>query len=212
MNGFAAEHLTPEKASQICQGLIAESEQRFGYKSETCPHASIPALDRFFYIFSEGTKKSTINKQDATWSGTADPAKMKAATVSGSSSSTDVAIKLENPDYSKAQQFGNVLKAAKTTLEKFHTEALDLTEDLQVKVRKEKNTALEPKIVELKQATTAMGVFLQELRQQLSTVSALTMGDDCKGLSPRLEEMVQEATAHQDGWKLMRKRLKALLL
>ena len=103
-----------------------------------------------------------------------------------------------------------VLKSAKVSLEKCMSGCLDLAAQMEVKAAVD--NALAPKAKEIKAAAEALAQFLSELRSFVSAAEMQGGGaDDLGTKASKCEDYKMKAVAHQEGWKSMSKRMRALL-
>jgi hypothetical protein len=102
-----------------------------------------------------------------------------------------------------------VLKSAKATLEKCLSQGLDLEGALDAKSKTD--VALIVKTKEVTKAMAGLSEFIKELRAFIAALDLADGSTDLNGTNNSITEMEQASVNHQDGFKLMNKRLKVFL-
>ena len=69
-----------------------------------------------------------------------------------------------------------------------------------------------PKVTELNACMEAMGKFVQELRDVTASMELIEEFDaDSSDILSNMVDLQKKAEAHQEGWKIMSRRMKAML-
>ena len=117
MNGFEPHTLKEDKIMVLLEGLLEESETKFGYNRDTEPHA-LPELVRYLYKWDNGSVKAkTKNDIDSLETKGDLSGKVLQDMFAGSSGSSGPVIKIEFPQHQKLRSALQPLRSAKKALE-----------------------------------------------------------------------------------------------
>ena len=207
MNGLCAKDMENEDANRILATIIKDSETNLDYESHVAEHPTEPLLTKYFYKHDMGETESTSEfKQVQTKSSTGDASSTLVQAVSGNAQTV---VKIENPGLLQIKQKLVVLKSAKATLEKCLSQGLDLEGALDAKSKTD--VALIVKTKEVTKAMAGLSEFIKELRAFIAALDLADGSTDVNGTNNSITEMEQASVNHQDGFKLMNKRLKVFL-
>ena len=134
---------------------------------------------------------------------------MTAGGPSSSSAIGGVEIKVEHPQLVELRGRVVVGKSAKSVLERRLTEGKDLLSFLVA--RSKTQTALQMQADELRTATASLEQHISDLRAVVAEAELMQKDDNIGNVRNRLEPVISSSEAHQDGAKLMFKRLKPLV-
>lgn len=101
------------------------------------------------------------------------------------------------------------LKSLKKSLEAAYTGCLDLVASLEAKGKQD--PLLKAKAAEVQAAATKLSEFLGDLRSFISSTQMATPEEDAQGLAKKATHLEELASTHQNGWKVMSKRMRMLL-
>ena len=161
------------------------------------------------------TEKSVVSSAKETFASSANASSSTSVldTVSFPSSGNlqegGLNVKVENPTFQTLSQQLVVAKSAKTQLEKYYSQALDLKVIVHGKAAV--CTVLNSKLGEYHNAVQTLDKFLQELREFLYEMEALDGSHEVSKQLAEANNIVDKAMAHQDGVKSPIKRTKAML-
>ncbi len=206
LNGFHPPGLEDDKAEELMEGLLEEAESQYSYERQVRPH-KLSELTRYLYKYSD-TEWSTTKQKEHTFCAETEGSKMASLSLPASAGSSHE-VKVENPAYSFVQGKLRVLKSAKALLEKCASQMLDTKEELIQKSRQAEH--LKKPAQELQDVIGKLPAFQDELRAFCTQASLVTIKDECRPLQDRVEGFIAGAQAHQEGWKSMQKRMRALL-
>jgi hypothetical protein len=207
MNGLCAKDMENEDANRILATIIKDSETNLDYESHVAKHPTEPLLTKYFYKHDMGETESTSEfKQVQVKSSTGDASSTFVQAVSGNAQTV---VKIENPGLLQIKQKLVVLKSAKATLEKCLSQGLDLEGALDAKSKTD--VALIVKTKEVTKAMAGLSEFIKELRAFIAALDLADGSTDLNGTNNSITEMEQASVNHQDGFKLMNKRLKVFL-
>ncbi len=206
MNGLCAKDMENEDANRILATIIKDSETNLDYESHVAEHPTEPLLTKYFYKHDMGETESTSEfKQVQTKSSTGDAIALAQAVFG----KAETEVKLENPGLVQIKQTVVVLKSARATLEKCLSQGLDLEGALDAKSKTD--VALIVKTKEVTKAMAGLSEFIKELRAFIAALDLADGSTDLNGTNNSITEMEQASVNHQDGFKLMNKRLKVFL-
>ena len=123
--------------------------------------------------------------------------------------SPSVSIKIECPITATVKEDLVTLRTGKSALERKLTEGRDLEAALTIKCGKD--AALTSKLAEVTMAMSRLDQLLAELRAILAEGEACDEGVDVTAYSEKLKRHVELVDAHNDGVKMMYKRIRPLL-
>ncbi len=206
MNGLSARDTKKEDAMRILATIIKGSETNLGYGSHIAEHPTEPLLTKYFYKHDMGETESTGEFKQVQIKSTAGEASTLVQAVFGK---TETEVKLENPGLVQIKQKVVVLKSAKTALEKCLSQGLDLEDALAAKSKTD--VALAVKTKEVATAMAGLSGFVKELRAFIAALDLADGSTDLNGTESSIKDMVQSSMDHQDGFKLLNKRLKVFL-
>ena len=112
-------------------------------------------------------------------------------------------------DIQVKQNIGAV-KAMKMSLEKVHSQMLDMVTTLQSKAAKDE--AFKSKCTEVSLAAEAVKALVQELRTAICVVDEGVCGEEAAALNSRLRSQLEAGDAHLLGWRAMNKRIRAMMM
>ena len=205
MNGLCAKDMKKEDAMRILATIIKDSETNLEYESYVAEHPTEPLLTKYFYKHDMGETESTGEfKEVQTKSSTGD-----ALALAQAVGKAKVEVKLENPGLVQIKQKVAVLKSAKAALEKCLSQGLDLEDALAAKSKTD--VALAVKTKEVSTAMAGLSGFIKDLRAFIAALDLADGSTDLNGTNNSITEMEQASVNHQDGFKLMNKRLKVFL-
>jgi len=199
-----------EHKDKLLKALIKESEERFSYSSATKEHPNLPELNRYFYVFSRGKSRAAFTQSTDTNSSWADTSKVKGL-LDAEDPKPGVQIKMECPNKALLKSKLEILRSAKTVLEKLSSQGSDLATALSFN---NKDGSLNEKVKEAEVAGQALDKFVSELRQfVLGSTASLEDLDESEAAKKLqiAEGMTARAVAFQDGAKALAKRLKPLI-
>jgi hypothetical protein len=206
MNGLSAKDMKNEDANRICATIIKDSETTLDYESHVAEHPTEPLLTKYFYKHDMGETESTGEfKQVQTKSSTGDASALAQAVFG----KAEAEVKLENPGLVQIKQKLVVLKSAKAALEKCLSQGLDLEDALAAKSKTD--VALAAKTKEVSTAMAGLSGFIKELRAFIAALDLADGSTDLNGTDSSIKDMEQTSMNHQDGFKLLHKRLKVFL-
>ena len=185
-----------------------ESSETLGWTMQPVREASRPILDKIYYVHDGGREMS--EKSSSSFSMQHDAKDEKHATRAmamiggGADEPRKVIVKVEHPEFSRIKQQLAVLRSGKTALEKIVSQALDAQASLKAKGPEKKETEEKVKTV-----VAEINDCLSELRAQIVIVAALKAKDSEKfeGVHEKSTALIASATAHSDGWKILRQEL-----
>lgn len=190
-------------------GQAEESSESLGWQMMPVRENSRPLLDRIYYVHDFGREMS--EKSSASFSMQHDAKDEKVAsramTMIGSGSdyaTRKVVVKVERPEFQEIKQQLGVLKSAKASLEKIVSQALDLQASLLAK--NPEKTELAEKVTEV---VAAINQNLTDLRGHIVKVSGLKAkdADSFEGIKEANARFIAAASAHNDGWKVLKQHL-----
>jgi hypothetical protein len=206
MNGLCAKDMKKEDATRILATIIKDSETNLDYESHVAEHPTEPLLTKYFYKHDMGETESTGEfKQVQTKSSTGDALALAQAVFG----KAELEVKLENPGLVQIKQKLVVLKSAKAALEKCLSQGLDLEDALAAKSKTD--VALAVKTKEVSTAMAGLGGFIKDLRAFIAALDLADGSTDLNGTDSSIKDMEQTSMNHQDGFKLLNKRLKVFL-
>lgn len=111
MNGFEPQHMKKQDQERILEGLLAESENKYGHPRTVETHDTIPELTRYYYKHSRGVSSSTGQRKTGTLEAEAKPGqKLMKQLGAGGNQEGGAKIKVENPKYVELMARCNVLE------------------------------------------------------------------------------------------------------
>ena len=206
MNGFKPHTLKEDKIMVLLEGLLEESETKFGYNRDTEPHA-LPELVRYLYKWDNGSVKAkTKNDIDSLETKGDLSGKVLQDMFAGSSGSSGPVIKIEFPEHQKLRSALQPLRSAKKALENKVNEIDDIIAAA--------STAENLENIAWKEAESAKLIlkrFVEELRYLIPKLEKLPPKDVQEVHCQEAERAKVLATTHLDGIKDKIKKLKAVL-
>lgn len=134
MNKLNPQQLGDIEADRLCEVLIEDSMKEFGFSYEVHDHKE-KLLRKYKYIKNEGIQHLQKKARVDTMQADVDVSKgiKDMIQASGSSSSSSVQVKIENPKLHQLHQAKKVLVAAEPRLSKIGTEIRRMIIDLKSK-------------------------------------------------------------------------------
>ena len=121
-----------------------------------------------------------------------------------------VTIKEEpKAEYLEVKQTLSVLKTCKGALERVQNTGLDL--ECQLNAKAKKDPALAGKALEVTQAMQGMERFIKTIREDIAAAECLEEDSDLFGVLSNMKALLKEGIDHQDGYKMLAKRMKVFL-
>ena len=194
-------------ADVVFEALLKQSQESFGYEMDIIENP-IPLLTKYLYKWN--TSKLTVNKRKEIASSKATATGDKAAKtlVELPDSGEGVQVKIENPVFATLTSKLNVLTSGKKALQQSVTIGLDLETDMEVACGKD--AALVPKHAEIVKCMQALQNFMQQLRSVEAKSRSMTTSADPAKVKAQLDEVndiIDQATAHAEGFKMMKARV-----
>ena len=219
MNKIDTVGLKNKDVDQVFEALLKDAEEELDYKTEVKEHKSIPMLNKYLYRWSDGVEKIERRSEEMQHEQNAkpgDPNLLKLGLTllgDGAPSAASTPVKLESPILAEIQAKLPTLVASKKVLALNLQQGQDMQTELQVKAFGD--NAISSKVLEMKGAMSALVLFLDEIRSHEATCKYASGGmasDQLKSLLDTMKELIEKGIAHQEGFRMMQKRLKGFLV
>lgn len=181
-----------------------------GWQPQPVRENARPLLDKIYYVHDLGRDLSEKSTSSFSMQHDAKDEKVASRAIAMIGSGSDqptrkVVVKLERPEFQAIKQQLAVLKSGKTSLEKIVNQALDLQASLTAKNTPEKTELAE----QVTQVVTGVNQCLSDLRGHIVKVSGLKAqdSDSFEGIKETSTQLIAAATAHNDGWKILKKQM-----
>ena len=208
-NGFEPNGMKEKERADMLDGILLDNRHQFGHEFKKEESASKnPLLTKYFYIEDDGVQRAFENKDSKGTSSSSELKEkdMQAALVAGSVSLQ--ILKSENPKFEEVKQKLLVLMSAKTSMEKLTGQASDLYYQMKASTDK----SCQGRAVEVKAVLDKMNQHLTESRELVAVCKAVDAShDDLPKLLALMNKLCDLAMAHQDGFKVLKKRCLAML-
>ena len=208
-NGFEPNGMKEKERADMLDGILHDNRHQFGHEFKKEESASKnPLLTKYFDIEDDGVQRAFENKDSK---GTSSSSELKekdmhAALVAGSVSLQ--ILKSENPKFEEVKQKLLVLMSAKTSMEKLTGQASDLYYQMKASTDK----SCQGRASEVKAVLDKMNQHLAESRELVAVCKAVDAShDDLPKLLALMLKLCDLAMAHQDGFKVLKKRCVAML-
>jgi len=217
MNGINPEHVGEEKADELCQILIEDSCAQFGHEKAGIEHASgEKLLHRYWYRKSTGNVESHTSRRGTEVKDTPQEAidmKMFDDVVGGATGSVKglLAIKMENPAFTRFTELLKLAGSALKVLEKLWTEGKNVQAAMAAKAVSQGDQSLQKAAGDMQAMMKTLNLYNEEFRSMLATGQCFNSGDDLGEWPKKLEDQIANAESHIDGNKAMLKRMKSKL-
>jgi hypothetical protein len=208
-NGFDPSTMKDKERSDLLQGILLDNRTQFGHEY-LCEESTSknPMLAKYFYIEDDGVQRALENRDSI---GSASSCDLKEQALQSAITAGGVKltmVKSENPLFEEFKAKLAVLTSAKNALDKLTGQASDLY--YQIKASTDKGC--QTKAPELKVVLEKMYEHLAESREfvaECKTVDA--SNDDIQKKITSMTLLCDLALAHQDGFKVFRKKCVAML-
>ena len=212
LNKFVAHTLSDSAAIALCEDLVRQSEQEFGFESSTISHEN-PLLSRFLYKKQCGSEHACTDaytdSQTSTLSGAAASVHTALGNAPGSSADGQLVLKVENEKFQELNAKTVVLKSAKSTLEKFASQLEDLVVTLEV--RATTDAAYAGKAKDATAAKDRLQAHIAAVRKMIVASEATTVATDCTKPLEDTVALITASEAHRDGAKLFLRHMLGVL-
>ena len=212
MNKFVEKDLPPDRANAIFEGLLAESERRFGFDRLVEENTDVPELSRYRYCFFSGTLTSEGKQEEKTLEidhGELNPDGAKA--LADGKTGGHLNVKLEFPAHVKLMEVVKFLRTGKKAIESQLNQLLEITCNVEIKCKTD--PAFVPKFKECEAKSKDLTSFINLTRTSLVEAECIDKQDEdnLHKAFDKVDKMFQACKAHSDGMKHFLRDVRALI-
>ena len=210
MNGFQPADLNKKEAFSLLLDLLEECKTLHNVHCDQIDHEN-PMMVKWWYVKTTASKELTVETQSekTTDHVAGEQSKFQKALEAGPCSSSasgsgGLQIKLENPHLAQFKSRLAVLKVGKSSLQRQYDQGKDVSAAVLAK-------KIDSDMLRFKNAMDLLGEFIEKVRTKIAQFDGFGPETEVQNHMVEMEQLIIEATSHNDGFKLIMKEVRKML-
>ncbi len=201
--------MSTKEADQVLKDILIDNRTQFGHDfGEHKSESGNDRLTKYYYVKDEGVTRSHDKTKKQIHEQQAEAKDKEVQQLLDKQKMNLQVTKAENPLFNTFKEKLAVLEIAKTCLDKLTGQVQDTICQLKVST----DPACQAKVKEVEDVLGRMTTHLQDIRISIFKNKEVDASSDhLQEKIGKMQGLQDLAMAHQDGWKLLKKRCLALL-